>query len=87
MVVDEEESVVKSVVMAEVEVGRWPACHSMVPPTPSGRLAMGVMTGGAEKATVMGSDSGAQLHGSPLVMAVGLEVCSHATLCLVISQV
>lgn len=48
---------------------------------------MGVMEGGAEKATVMGSDSGAQVHWSPLVMVVGLEASSQATLCLVISRV
>jgi hypothetical protein len=35
----------------------------------------------AEKATVMVSDSGGHVHGSPLVMVDGLAVSSHATLC------
>ena len=90
--IEDEESVVELVMIPEVEVGdgssvgRWPACHSIVPPASSGRLAMGVMTGGAEKATVMDSDSAAQVHWSPLVMVVGLEVSLQATLCFVISR-
>lgn len=83
-VVVDEDSVVAEVVVVELDegspVGKWPGCHSVVPPIAFGRIAIGGMLDASEKATVMDSELEAQVHSSPLVMVVGLAVSSQATL-------
>lgn len=86
MAVDED-SVVAEVVVVELDegspVGKWPGCHSIVPPIAFGRIATGGIIDASEKATVMDSESEAQVHSSPFVMVVGFAVSSQATLSFV----
>jgi hypothetical protein len=59
-IADEESAVweVDAVPDRGVVVGKWPSNHSIVPPEVAGRIPIDGMTGAAEKATVMDSESG-----------------------------